>query len=78
MNPENPENEEWVVFKKKARKMRIVDVFGNLPPKRPIFSSKCPDCGMRLRGRRDYARHREIVHGIKPKFYKGYSERVYL
>lgn len=72
------ENGQRGSFHKKAREMRISDVFKNLPTKTPVFTSKCPTCGMRIRGRRDYARHREVAHGIKPNFYKGYIERVYL
>lgn len=78
LRPETHQNDQCHVFEKKAREKRIADVFKHLPPKRPIFTSKCPLCGMRVRGRRDYGRHREAAHGIKPTFYKGYSESTNL
>lgn len=40
--------------------------------------SKCPNCGMTIKGRRDYIRHKEVAHNEKILAQKWYLKYNFL
>lgn len=61
LRPENPENEVLMVNAPKVQQDRKLRNGGI----KPFLVSRCPLCGMTVRGRPDYLRHKEAAHNEK-------------